>query len=400
MGTLNGFEGSLDIIGHEFTHGVMYRQRGIAGNSYDSLETGALCESFADIFAEVIEYYTLGQNDWVVGTNMRASARRSLANPKAYLSYYFAVSLDNTCKYFIVDSAAFENPVIYGDSCWIPGPGSLPSHINNSVQNYWFYLLANGGISNGITVSGIGIQKAARIAYRNMVYYFTNGSTFNDMRQASETNAITLFGECSEEFQQVRNAWAAVGVGTPAVPCLSASISGLFWDLAYGEEGHWDAIVSGGSGNYTYSWWVDGSYYSNASSIDAVFYPLETTSYPIALTVTDGTLSDTDEALVHVYGEGIIQSYNPETVMLSLSPNPSDGYTSLQIDIKSNSPDSSNEDNEIKILLVDASGRILLSTTIRDRLFEINTSALSNGTYTVVASTNNWKSSTNLIVNH
>lgn len=399
LGTLNGFEGSLDIIGHEFTHGVMYRQRGIAGNSYDSLETGALCESFADIFAEVIEYYTLGQNDWVVGTNMRASARRSLANPKAYLSYYFAVSLDNACKYFIVDSAAFENPVIYGDSCWIPGPGSLPSHINNSVQNYWFYLLANGGINNGITVSGIGIQNAARIAYRNMVYYLILGSTFNDMRQASETNAITLFGECSDEFQQVRNAWAAVGVGAAATACLSAYISGPY-DLMYGEEGHWEANVSGGSGNYSYSWYVDNQNYSNSSSIDYSFYPVVATNYPIALSVTDGSLSDYDETSVHVYPDGMMQSYNPEIVTMSLSPNPSDEYTSLRIDIKGTILDSSKENDEITILIVDASGRILLNTNIRDRLFEINTSVMSNGTYTVVASTNKWKSSTNLIVNH
>jgi len=168
----------------------------------------------------------------------------------------------------------------------------------------------------------------------------------------------------------------------------------------YGEEGHWEANVSGGSGNYSYSWYVDNQYYSNSSSIDYTFYPVVATNYPIALSVTDGSLSDYDETSVHVYPDGMMLSYNPEIVTMSLSPNPSDEYTSLQIDIKDTALDSSKENNEIKILLVDASGRILLSTTIRDRLFEINTSALSNGTYTLVASTNNWKSSTNLIVNH
>jgi len=376
----NQYLAALDIIGHEFTHGVVASEADLI---YEA-EPGALNESFADIFGTMVEKYVEPTNwNWILGNQVFDSIPflRSMSNPHEYLQP--STYLTDFYWHDLTDSHDY-----YG------------VHTNSGVQNHWFYLLSDGGSQNGVTVSAIGTDKAAKIAYYNLCFYLTAQSGYPAARNGSISAATYLYGECSNECQQVRNAWAAVGVGTPAVPCLSASISGLFWDLAYGEEGHWDAIVSGGSGNYTYSWWVDGSYYSNASSIDAVFYPLETTSYPITLTVTDGTFSDTDEALVHVYGEGIIQSYNPETVILSLSPNPSDGYTSLQIDIKSNSPFNSNEDNEIKILLVDASGRILLSTTIRDRLFEINTSALSNGTYTVVASTNNWKSSTNLIVNH
>jgi bacillolysin len=43
-------------------------------------------------------------------------------------------------------------------------------HYNSGVLNYWFYLLSQGGAGtndkgNAFTVTGIGIDKAARIAY-------------------------------------------------------------------------------------------------------------------------------------------------------------------------------------------------------------------------------------------
>ena len=370
---------ALDIIGHEFTHGVVASE----ANLIYEREPGALNESFADIFGTMVEKYVEPSNwNWILGSQVFNSYPflRSMSNPHEYLQP--STYLTDFYWHDLTDSRDF-----YG------------VHTNSGVQNHWFYLLSDGGSQNGVTVAAIGTDKAAKIAYYNLCFYLTAQSGYPAARNGSISAATYLYGECSNECQQVRNAWAAVGVGTAATPCLSAFISGPY-DLMYGEEGHWEANVSGGSGNYSYSWYVDNQYYSNSSTIDYTFYPLVATNYPIALSVTDGSLSDYDETSVHVYPDGMMLSYNPEIVTMSLSPNPSDEYTSLQIDIKDTALDSSKENNEIKILLVDASGRILLSTTIRDRLFEINTSALSNGTYTLVASTNNWKSSTNLIVNH
>ena len=381
----NQYLAALDIIGHEFTHGVVASE----ANLIYEAEPGALNESFADIFGAMVEKHVESSNwDWIHGSEVFDSTSfflRSMSQPHAY----FQPSTYITDLWW--QDLANCDPNENNDYCFV--------HTNSGVQNHWFYLLAVGGSQNGVTVSAIGTDKAAKIAYYNLCFYLTAQSGYPAARNGSISAATYLYGECSNECQQVRNAWAAVGVGTAATPCLSAYISGPY-DLMYGEEGHWEANVSGGSGNYSYSWYVDNQYYSNSSSIDYTFYPVVATNYPIALSVTDGSLSDYDETSVHVYPDGMMLSYNPEIVTMSLSPNPSDEYTSLQIDIKDTALDSSKENNEIKILLVDASGRILLSTTIRDRLFEINTSALSNGTYTVVASTNNWKSSTNLIVNH
>ncbi len=81
-----GFEGSLDVIAHEFSHGVMYRARGVDGTSYNYEETGALCESFSDIFGIMIEYFTTGTTDYIVGSNLLDYFKRSVQNPRSYQS--------------------------------------------------------------------------------------------------------------------------------------------------------------------------------------------------------------------------------------------------------------------------------------------------------------------------
>ena len=62
-------------------------------------------------------------------------------------------------------------------------------------------------------VTGIGIEKAAAIAYRNLTTYLTPTSQYVDARQGMIQSAEDLYGVCSEEAIQTINAWHAVGVG-------------------------------------------------------------------------------------------------------------------------------------------------------------------------------------------
>lgn len=380
----NQYLAALDIIGHEFTHGVVASEANLI---YEN-EPGALNESFADIFGTMVERYVEPSDwDWIIGSQVLAlrsmSNPHSFFQPSTYLTDFHwrdvANCVPNTDPYDTIPD---------NDNCFV--------HTNSGVQNYWFYLLSEGGSQNNVTVSGIGVDKAAKIAYYNLCFYLTAQSGYPAARNGSILAATYLYGECSNECQQVRNAWAAVGVGAPSVPCLSAYISGPY-DLMYGEEGQWEAIASGGSGNYTYSWWVDGSYYSNASSIDAVFYPLVTTNYPVALSVTDGSYSDYDETSVHVYREGAKNL--AEVVALSLYPNPANESVLLQIDDAGIILES-DKDSEKAVAVIESNGRILLNTNTRDRFVEINTAGFSSGSYTVIVSTPNWKSSINLIISH
>jgi len=88
------------------------------------------------------------------------------------------------------------------------------------VQNFWFYLLSNGGSGtnhNGDTynVQGIGLDKATKIAYRNLTTYLTPNSDFEDAKTFAIQSAIDLHGDCptSPEVIATINAWYAVGVG-------------------------------------------------------------------------------------------------------------------------------------------------------------------------------------------
>ena len=86
------------------------------------------------------------------------------------------------------------------------------------MQDYCFYLLSEGG--NGTndndddySVESIGIEKAMDVFYRALTVYLTSTSEFIDSRQATIQSASDLYGECSNEVEQVINAWYAVGVG-------------------------------------------------------------------------------------------------------------------------------------------------------------------------------------------
>ncbi len=193
---------SLDIVGHEIAHGVTQH----SANLLYQKESGALNESFSDIFGEAIEFFGSGTNDWLMGDHIGAGgsngALRSFSNPNQ-----------------------FGDPDTYGGVFWInpdcsPSPGNdyCGVHTNSGVQNYWFYLLSVGGsgtndIGNDFTVNAIGMEKAAAVAYRNLSVYLNSTSTFEEARIGAIQSAIDLYGENSQEEIEVTNAWHAVGVG-------------------------------------------------------------------------------------------------------------------------------------------------------------------------------------------
>lgn len=184
---------SLDIIGHEITHGLTSNTAKLILEN----ESGALNESFSDIFGVLIDFYARPEKaNWTVAEEV-SPLIRSLEKP----------SINN-------------DPSTYFGKNWKPlgGADFGGIHSNNGVQNHWFYLLANGGKgindnNDTFDLQGIGIEKAGQIVYRNLVYYLTPQSTFNDARLGSIKASEDLFGSCSKEVETVTNAWYAVGVG-------------------------------------------------------------------------------------------------------------------------------------------------------------------------------------------
>lgn len=193
---------SIDVAGHEFSHAVVTNTADLVYQG----EPGALNESFADIFGTAIEFFAKPATaDWEIGSEITLVAPghlRSMSDPNNGLS---------------------PQPDTYGGSHWAdPTNNSVDNggvHINSGVQNYWYYLLANGGsgtndLGNAFSVTGIGVDDATAIAYRNLSVYLNQNSTFADAATGSLQAAQDLFGNTSAQVTAVQNAWYAVGIGS------------------------------------------------------------------------------------------------------------------------------------------------------------------------------------------
>lgn len=196
----------LDAVAHEYTHGVVNGSaRFVSGG-----EPGALNESFADIFGEMIESYNSSTPDWIAGG--RCGLERA-----------FARSVARSSPFLPQPAQVYQDP----GAGWDVG-GEV--HTNGGVQNRWFYLLAVGGTGhNNIAVDGIGEEKASRIAYRNLTRYLGPYSNYANARTGAIQAALDLYGSCSPEVIATTNAWAAVGVGASTSPDCATEISGPAW---------------------------------------------------------------------------------------------------------------------------------------------------------------------------
>ena len=204
---------SIDIVAHEITHGL-------TDNTSDLIyanESGALNESFSDIFGTALEFHSKPTTaNWSIGEEI-GGAIRSMMDPNIY-----------------------GHPDTYEGQSWRQTKGCIPTgnndrcgvHSNSGVQNHWFYLLSVGGsgvndATDSFNVAGIGMAKAEKIAFRNLTVYLSPSSDHDEARFYAIKSAIDLYGACSPEVESTTNAWQAVGVGKPYVNVVSASFSAV-----------------------------------------------------------------------------------------------------------------------------------------------------------------------------
>lgn len=182
---------SLEIVAHEYTHGINLYTANLGTNG----EPGALNESFSDIFGVVIDHMINPTTaNYLIGEKCTSNGKafRNMAQPSQY-------SMPNT----------------YLGTYW----STTTTTGRGSVQNYWFYLLSEGGsgindLGNSYHIKKIGMTDAAAIVYRALTLYLTPTATYNNARTASIQAAIDLFGTCSSQEEEVTKAWYAVGIGT------------------------------------------------------------------------------------------------------------------------------------------------------------------------------------------
>lgn len=186
---------SLDVCGHEITHAVTSN----SANLIYSYQSGQLNESFSDIFGNAVERYGKPTGySWIIGEEITFSGTglRNMSDPRVK-----------------------GHPRCYLGTYWYTGSGDNGGvHLNSGVQNWWFYLITEGGtgtndFSNAYKVDSLGILSAEKIAYRNLTVYLTPSSQYADSRFYSIQAAKDLFGQCSKEVISVTNAWYACNVG-------------------------------------------------------------------------------------------------------------------------------------------------------------------------------------------
>ncbi len=183
--------GALDVAGHEMTHGVV---EATARLEYQN-QSGALNESFADIFGAMIDRddWTLGE-DIIKAGSFPSGALRSLSNPNQggrndpgyqprTMSQY--ANLPNTDE---------------GDNGGV--------HVNSGIPNYAFYLFASN--------ANVGKDKAEQVYYRALTKYMTRTSKFVDARLAVVRAAADINGDTSPVVTAAKAAFDAVGIADPS----------------------------------------------------------------------------------------------------------------------------------------------------------------------------------------
>ena len=194
---------ALDVAAHEIGHGVCT----YSANLVYSGESGAINESLSDIWGACVENWaTTNKQTWLMGEDITLSypCLRNMQNPGSTTL-----------------PSSWRQPDTYGGGAYWTG-SNADVHTNSGIMNHWFYILSVGksgtnGIGNAYNVTGIGISKAEKIAYRAETVYMTSGTNFSYARTYTIQAATDLCGYCSPEVISVTNAWYAVGVGNSFV---------------------------------------------------------------------------------------------------------------------------------------------------------------------------------------
>ena len=198
---------SLDVAGHEMSHGVTSNT---AGLEYSG-ESGGLNEATSDIFGTGVEFYANNSSDvgdYLIGEKIDINGD---GTPLRYM--------DKPSK----DGGSADS--------WYSGVGNLDVHYSSGPANHMFYLLSEGSgtktingvtydspTSDGVAVAGIGRAAALQIWYKALTTYMTSSTNYAGARTAALNAAAALYGTSSTQYAGVGNAFAGINVGSHITP--------------------------------------------------------------------------------------------------------------------------------------------------------------------------------------
>ena len=191
-----GFTRSVDVIGHELTHGVT---ESTAGLTYQG-QPGALNESLSDVFGSLVKQRALGQSaeqaDWLIGADLLAPGVKGVA-----------------LRSMKAPGTAYDDPRLGKD----PQPADMAGyvdttddnggvHLNSGIPNRAFYLVASA-------IGGNAWEAPGQIWYDVLTGSAIKADCdFATFASLTVEAATARFGAAAKETAAVQDAWQTVGL--------------------------------------------------------------------------------------------------------------------------------------------------------------------------------------------
>src|SRR3954468_19260931 len=192
----NRFTISIDVIGHELTHGVTGSEANLAYHD----QPGALNESISDVFGSLVKQKALDQTadkaDWLIGEGLLAKGVNGVV-----------------LRSMKAPGTAYDDPKLGKD----PQPADMKGYVHTGQDNGGVHL--NSGIPNrafylaAAAIGGYAWEKAGKVWYQTLTdRRLRRSASFAAFARLTVDNAAKLYGTNSAERKAVKRAWVRVGV--------------------------------------------------------------------------------------------------------------------------------------------------------------------------------------------
>lgn len=172
------FTRALDVAAHELTHGITSR----TANLTYAAESGALNESYSDVFGKLVAFRNSAGRDWLLGKELfidkgfiRDMEKPEIGHVRDYLYRNQRCTRDN-------------------DFCGV--------HSNSGIPNRAAVILAKS----------IGLDKLEKIYYLTLTRLLRASSNFRDAKQQTVSACQTLYGKSDSACVEVARAFQTVGI--------------------------------------------------------------------------------------------------------------------------------------------------------------------------------------------
>lgn len=196
----NRFTIAPDVIGHELTHGVMQYEAALIYSG----QSGALNESFSDVFGSLVKQYihkqTAAEADWIIGMGLFTARVKALG-----------------VRSMKAPGTAYDDPLLGKD----PQPAVMSGyvdttednggvHINCGIPNHAFYVAA-------VQMGGYAWEKMGAIWYAALQKRLPSDATFQVAANITYTIAGEMFGINSIEQRAVQKGWSEVEINVETI---------------------------------------------------------------------------------------------------------------------------------------------------------------------------------------